>query len=184
MASLYIKSKKQGLCLLTNSFLKNMLRTINLTSCIPYSDSFVTWGSHKQIRITRMPTELIYTFSMAFVSCFFCLVMIISIVCMIYLYTRYTLNQYISSTLYCHIVWHFCKAVNTRKLERAQERTLHAVFNYKTEEYEQLLNWADILSLENRRLQASFEAMIRNSTYVMWTSLSTDIALLLMKGIH
>lgn len=77
---------------------ENMWRTINLTSSIPYSDSFVTWGSHKQIRITRMPTELIYTFSMAFVSCFFCLVMIIK-QSMIYLYTCYTLNQYISSTV-------------------------------------------------------------------------------------
>lgn len=128
MASLCIKSKKQG-------------RTINLTSGIPYSDSFVAWGSHKQIRITRMPTELIYTFSMAFVSCFFCLVMIIK-QSMIYLYTCYTLNQYISPTLYYHTDWHSCKAVNTRKLETAQERTLNAVFNHKTEEYEQLLNWA------------------------------------------
>lgn len=100
MASLFIKSKKQGLCLLTiNSFFqKNMWRTINHTSGIPYSDSFVTWGSHKQIRITRMPTELIYTFSMAFVSCFFCLVMIIK-QSMIYLYTCDTLNQYISPTV-------------------------------------------------------------------------------------
>ena len=99
MASLFIKSKKQGVWLLTNSFFKkNMWRTINLTSGIPYSDSFVTWGSHKQIRITRMPTELIYTFSMAFVSCFFCLVMIIK-QSMIYLYTCDTLNQYISPTV-------------------------------------------------------------------------------------
>ena len=127
-----------------------MWRTINLTSGIPYSDSFVTWGSHKQIRITRMPTELIYTFSMAFVVCFFCLVIIIK-QSMIYLYTCYTLNQ--NNLTYCQTDWHFCKAVNIRKLERDQEHTLRAVFNSKTVVYEQFLNWADIPSLENRRLQ-------------------------------
>lgn len=126
-----------------------------------------------------MPTELIYTFSMAFVSCFFCLVMIIK-QSRIYLYTCDTLNQYISPTVTLSGI--FVKQ-NTRKLERAQERTLHAVFNHKTKQYEQLLNWADILSLQNRHLQASFETMIRNTTYVMWTSLSPDIALLLTKGI-
>ena len=29
---------------------------------------------------------------------------------------------------YCHLVWHFCKASDTRKLERLQERGLGAVF--------------------------------------------------------
>ena len=29
---------------------------------------------------------------------------------------------------YCHLVWHFCKASDTRKLERLQERGLRAVF--------------------------------------------------------
>ena len=28
---------------------------------------------------------------------------------------------------YCHIVWHFCKASDARKLERVQERALRAV---------------------------------------------------------
>ena len=46
---------------------------------------------------------------------------------------------------------HFCKAVVTRKLERVQERALRAVFNYTAVAYEQLLKWADIPSLENRR---------------------------------
>jgi len=54
---------------------------------------------------------------------------------------------------YCHTVWHFCKAIDTRKLERVQERALRAVFNNKMVAYEQLLKWADIPSLENRRLQ-------------------------------
>ena len=29
---------------------------------------------------------------------------------------------------YCHIVWHFCKASDARKLERVQERVLRAVY--------------------------------------------------------
>ena len=30
---------------------------------------------------------------------------------------------------YCHIVWHFCKASNARKLGRVQEWALRAVYN-------------------------------------------------------
>ena len=30
---------------------------------------------------------------------------------------------------YCHLVWHFCKASDARKLERVQERALRAVYN-------------------------------------------------------
>ena len=30
---------------------------------------------------------------------------------------------------YCHIVWHFCKAADARKLERVQEQALRAVYN-------------------------------------------------------
>jgi len=29
---------------------------------------------------------------------------------------------------YCHLVWHFCRASDTRRLERVQERGLRAVF--------------------------------------------------------
>ena len=54
---------------------------------------------------------------------------------------------------YCHMVWHFCRASDTKKLERVQERALRAVFSNKTATYEQLLEWAKLPSLENRRLQ-------------------------------
>ena len=40
---------------------------------------------------------------------------------------------------YCHMVWHFCRASDTKKLERVQERALRAVFSNKTATYEQLL---------------------------------------------
>lgn len=43
------------------------------------------------------------------------------------------LQLYKSSILpnltYCHIVWHFCKASDARKLERVQEQALRAVYN-------------------------------------------------------
>ena len=54
---------------------------------------------------------------------------------------------------YCHIVWHFCKQSDRRKLERVQERALRVVFNSKTESYEELLNRASLPSLYNRWLQ-------------------------------
>ena len=38
---------------------------------------------------------------------------------------------------YCHLVWHFCKASDTRKLERLQERGLRAVFKDNNSSYEQ-----------------------------------------------
>ena len=39
---------------------------------------------------------------------------------------------------YCHLTWHFCKASDTRRLERIQERGLRAVFEDKQSAYEKL----------------------------------------------
>ena len=52
----------------------------------------------------------------------------------------------------CHLVWHFCKASDTRKLERLQERGLRAVFKDNNSSYDQLLEKADLSTLLNRRL--------------------------------
>ena len=54
---------------------------------------------------------------------------------------------------YCHLVWHFCRASDTRRLERLQERGLCAVFKDKQSSYQQLLLKAKLPSLYNRRLQ-------------------------------
>ena len=54
---------------------------------------------------------------------------------------------------YCHTIWHFCKASDSRKLERVQERGLRAVFCDKNSSYDQLLIKARLPSLMNRRLQ-------------------------------
>ena len=67
------------------------------------------------------------------------------------------LSLYKSSILphltYCHLVWHFCKSSDCRKLERVQERALRAVYKSKSESYQELLNRAKIPTLYNRRLQ-------------------------------
>ena len=54
---------------------------------------------------------------------------------------------------YCHLAWHFCKASDTRKLERLQERGLRAVFKDNNLSYVNLLKRAKLPTLLNRRLQ-------------------------------
>ena len=54
---------------------------------------------------------------------------------------------------YCHLVWHFYKASDTRKIERIQERALRIVYNSHSETYMNLLDRAKLPSLLNRRLQ-------------------------------
>ena len=41
---------------------------------------------------------------------------------------------------YCHLVWHFCRASDSRKLERVQERALRAIYCDRSSSYEKLLN--------------------------------------------
>ena len=50
---------------------------------------------------------------------------------------------------YCHLVWHFCRASDTRRLERVQERGLRAVFKDKQSSYQQLLVKAKLPLLYN-----------------------------------
>ena len=56
---------------------------------------------------------------------------------------------------YCHLVWHFCKASDTQKLERLQEKGLRAVFKDNNSSYEQLLEKADLLTLLKKTLTGS-----------------------------
>ena len=55
----------------------------------------------------------------------------------------------LSHLTYCHLVWHFCRASDTHRLERVQERGLRAVFKDKSN-YQQLLVKAKLPSLYNR----------------------------------
>ena len=54
---------------------------------------------------------------------------------------------------YSHLVWHFCRASDTCRLERIQERGLRAVYKNTNSSYHQLLNRANLPTLLNRRLQ-------------------------------
>ena len=71
--------------------------------------------------------------------------------------TETKLLSYKSSILpyltYCHLIWHFCKASDARKDKRVLERALRIVYNTHSVEYYNLLNRANLPSLQNRRLQ-------------------------------
>ena len=54
---------------------------------------------------------------------------------------------------YCQLLWHFCKASNSRKIERLQERGLRAVYKDHHATYAELLKRAQLPTLKNRRLQ-------------------------------
>lgn len=53
---------------------------------------------------------------------------------------------------YCSIVWNCCKASDSRKLERVQERALRAVYCDSISTYSDLLKRANLKTLRNRRL--------------------------------
>ena len=53
---------------------------------------------------------------------------------------------------YCSIVWNCCKASDSRKLERVQERALRAVYCDSISSYSDLLKRANLKTLRNRRL--------------------------------
>ena len=50
-------------------------------------------------------------------------------------------------------MWNFCKASDSRKIERIQERALRTVFKSTSQTYEELLIRAKLPTLYNRRLQ-------------------------------
>ena len=54
---------------------------------------------------------------------------------------------------YCHLIWHFCRASDSRRLERIQERALRAIYCDKHLSYGQLLSMAGLSSPHTRRLQ-------------------------------
>ena len=49
----------------------------------------------------------------------------------------------------CHLVWHFCRASDTRRLKRIQEKGLRAVFNDKNSSYQALLDRVNLPLLKN-----------------------------------
>lgn len=51
-------------------------------------------------------------------------------------------------------MWHFCKTVDRRKLERIHERARRTIFKSKVDTYSALLNRAILSTLYERRLQS------------------------------
>ena len=62
---------------------------------------------------------------------------------------------------YCHLMWHFCLASDSRKWEHLQERALRLVYNTTTDSYDTLLKRAKLTTLQNRRLQDILILMIK-----------------------
>ena len=67
---------------------------------------------------------------------------------------------------YCHLVWHFFTASDSRKLERLQERALKLVYNTTTESYDTLLKRAKLTTLQTRRLQDILILMLKVKTQI------------------
>jgi len=65
---------------------------------------------------------------------------------------------------YSHLVWHFCRASDNRKLERAQERALRAIYCDRSSSYDKLLSMAYLCTLCNRRLQDMAVLMYKTKT--------------------
>ena len=54
---------------------------------------------------------------------------------------------------YCQLVWHFCRASDSRKIERLQKRGLRAVYNDHYATYSELFTRGQLPTLKNRRLR-------------------------------
>ena len=54
---------------------------------------------------------------------------------------------------FCPLVWHFCGEVNTKKVEKNQERALRFIYEDYSLTYEELLCKSKIPSLKIRRLR-------------------------------
>ena len=75
---------------------------------------------------------------------------------------------------YCPLVWHFCGATNTKKLERIQFRALRCVFLDFESDYDTILDGAGLPILELSRKRAILMDVYKNVMYespaFMWNS--------------
>ena len=73
---------------------------------------------------------------------------------------------------YCNLVWHFCGATNTAKLERLQHRALKFVYQDWSSSYEDLLKKAKLPTLELSRTRSIllevYKAVNHISPSFMW----------------
>ena len=77
---------------------------------------------------------------------------------------------------YCPLVWHFCGEVNTKKIEKIQERALRFIYQDYNSSYDTLLDKSKLPSLKVRRLRAiALEAIkiLNNQTPVYLNDILT-----------
>jgi hypothetical protein len=55
---------------------------------------------------------------------------------------------------YCPLVWHFCGEVNTKKVEKIQERALKFIYEDYSASYDELLSKSKLPSLKGRRMRS------------------------------
>ena len=55
---------------------------------------------------------------------------------------------------YCPLVWHFCGEVNTKKVEKIQERALRFIYEDYSASYDELLSKSKLHSLKIRRMRS------------------------------
>ena len=55
---------------------------------------------------------------------------------------------------YCPLVWHFCGEVNTKKVEKIQERALRFIYEDCSASYDELLSKSKLPSLKVRRMRS------------------------------
>ena len=59
----------------------------------------------------------------------------------------------LSNFNYCPLTWHFCGEVNTKKIEKIQERALRFIYSDYSSSYESLLIKSQLPSLKVRRMR-------------------------------
>ena len=77
---------------------------------------------------------------------------------------------------YCPLVWQFCGEVNTKKIEKIQQRTVRFIYQDYTSSYDTLLGKSKLPSLKVRRLRAiALEAfkILNNQTPVYLSDILT-----------
>ena len=55
---------------------------------------------------------------------------------------------------HCPLVWHFCGEVNTKKVEKIQERALKFIYEDYSASYDELLSKSKLPSLKGRRMRS------------------------------
>ena len=72
---------------------------------------------------------------------------------------------------YCSLVWNFCEAAHTSKMERIQFRALKSIYNHVSTSYEELLARANLPTLELHRkreiLVEMFKSVDNISPYIL-----------------